>query len=86
MVVINETMARTIWPGEDAVGKILRDICNAPERRVVGVVAGIFLPRGAPVIWPRLDLFGLTAHRSERPVELEGESFARARAMSSEVK
>jgi predicted permease len=38
VVVINDTMARRVWPGEDAVGKILR---VDRERRVVGVVADV---------------------------------------------
>ena len=41
MLIVNETMARTLWPGEEAVGKILRNICDAPERRVVGVVGDV---------------------------------------------
>jgi predicted permease len=41
VVVVNETMARTAWPGEDAIGKTLRNICGAEERRVVGVVGDV---------------------------------------------
>ncbi len=38
VVMINETMARTLWPGEDAIGKIaLIDTA----RRVVGVVSDV---------------------------------------------
>jgi len=38
VVVINDTMARRVWQGEEAVGKILR---VDRERRVVGVVADV---------------------------------------------
>jgi predicted permease len=38
VIMINETMARRVWPGEEAVGKILR---VDGERRVVGVVADV---------------------------------------------
>jgi predicted permease len=38
VIMINETMARRLWPGEEAVGKILR---ADRERRVVGVVADV---------------------------------------------
>ena len=38
VAVINDTMAQRVWPGEDAVGKILR---VDRERRVVGVVADV---------------------------------------------
>ena len=38
VVVINETMARRLWPGEDAIGRIIRP---DRERRIVGVVADV---------------------------------------------
>src|SRR5439155_189741 len=38
VVMINETMARRVWPGEDAIGKILR---VDRERRVVGIVGDV---------------------------------------------
>jgi predicted permease len=40
VIVVNETMARTLWPGQDSIGKIVLNAC-APERRVVGVVADV---------------------------------------------
>ena len=40
VIVVNETMARTLWPGEDPIGKFVVNAC-APERRVVGVVADV---------------------------------------------
>jgi predicted permease len=36
VIVINESLARTLWPGEDPLGKII-----LPERRVVGVVRDV---------------------------------------------
>jgi len=38
VIVVNETLARTLWPGEDAVGKLMR---ADRERRVVGVVGDV---------------------------------------------
>jgi len=38
VVVINETMARTLWPGQDAVGQVLT---QDGGRRVVGVVGDV---------------------------------------------
>ena len=39
VVVVNETLARTLWPGRDAVG---RAIWNGPRRwRVIGVVGDV---------------------------------------------
>jgi predicted permease len=40
VIVVNETMARTLWPGEDPIGKYVLGPC-APERRVVGVVGDV---------------------------------------------
>ena len=40
VIVVNETMAKALWPGEDPLGKFVLGAC-APERRVVGVVADV---------------------------------------------
>ena len=40
VIVINETMARALWPGEDPIGKYVLGGC-AKERRVVGVVGDV---------------------------------------------
>lgn len=39
VIIINETLARTLWPGEDPLSRIV-DI-SGEERRVVGVVRGV---------------------------------------------
>lgn len=38
VMLVNETMARTFWPGEDAIGKIAH---AGKDRRVVGVVGDV---------------------------------------------
>jgi predicted permease len=38
VIMINETMARTLWPGEDALGKVMK--VNG-DRHVVGIVADV---------------------------------------------
>ena len=40
VIVINETMARALWPGQDPIGKYVLGGC-AKERRVVGVVGDV---------------------------------------------
>jgi predicted permease len=40
VMVINQTMARALWPDQDPVGKMMISVC-APERRVVGVVGDV---------------------------------------------
>jgi predicted permease len=38
VILINQTMARTLWPGQNAIGQLMR-ACG--ERRVVGVVGDV---------------------------------------------
>ena len=40
VIVVNETMARRLWPGQDAVGKIIAGACGG-DRRVVGIVGDV---------------------------------------------
>jgi len=40
VVVINETLARNLWPGEDPIGKYILYACG-PEQRVIGVVGDV---------------------------------------------
>ena len=40
VIVINQTMARALWPGQDPLGKIVLNACS-PERRVIGVVGDV---------------------------------------------
>jgi predicted permease len=39
VIIINETLAKNLWPGEDPVGKIVR--ADNPDRTVVGVVGDV---------------------------------------------
>ena len=43
VAIVNQTMAKTYWPGQSAVGKRLRPMTGVPEeyRTIVGVVADI---------------------------------------------
>jgi predicted permease len=40
VMIVNETMARALWPGQDALGKYVLGPC-AKERKVVGVVGDV---------------------------------------------
>jgi predicted permease len=40
VMMVNETMARALWPGQDPIGKYVLGAC-AKERRVVGVVGDV---------------------------------------------
>ncbi len=40
VILVNETMARTLWPAEDPIGKYVLGAC-AKERRVIGVVGDV---------------------------------------------
>ncbi|HTQ62733.1 MAG TPA: ABC transporter permease [Candidatus Solibacter sp.] len=39
VIIVNETLAKNLWPGQDAIGKIMR--ADNPERTVVGVVGDV---------------------------------------------
>ena len=39
VIILNETCARNLWPGEDPIGKIVR--ADNPDRTVVGVVGDV---------------------------------------------
>jgi predicted permease len=39
VVIVNETLARAMWPGEDPLGRVM--LAGGTERRVVGVVGGV---------------------------------------------
>jgi predicted permease len=41
VIMINETMARTLWPGQDPIGKFIVGDCNPGDRQVVGVVGDV---------------------------------------------
>jgi len=64
-VVVNQTMARTFWPSEDAIGHRIRPSGgpNAPWCTVIGVVedvknAGIDRPAGTEIYLPYRQPFG----------------------------
>src|SRR5262249_1496801 len=66
VVVINETMARTFWPGQSALGRRLRPtgLPDAPWRTIVGVVAdmkngGTDQPTGTEAFMPWRQLNGM---------------------------
>jgi putative ABC transport system permease protein len=40
VIVINQTMARALWAGQDPLGKIVLNACS-PERHVIGVVGDV---------------------------------------------
>ena len=41
VIVINESLARALWPGQDPIGKYIAGGCSKEGRRVVGVLADV---------------------------------------------
>jgi predicted permease len=39
VIIINETVARALWPGEDPVGRVA--VANGSDRRIIGVIADV---------------------------------------------
>jgi predicted permease len=57
VVIINETMARTFWPGQDPLGRRIRPGSSDPWCTIVGIVddvrnAGLDLPAGTEIYLP----------------------------------
>jgi predicted permease len=41
VIMINETLARTLWPGQNPLGQIIPGECDGTDRQVVGVVGDV---------------------------------------------
>ena len=41
VMLVNETMAKALWPGQDPIGKIVLNACSPDGRKVVGVVGDV---------------------------------------------
>jgi predicted permease len=41
VIMINETLARTLWPGQNPLGQIIPGECDNTDRQVVGVVGDV---------------------------------------------
>jgi putative ABC transport system permease protein len=83
VIVINETMAASFWPGEDPIGKRIQiyDLQPMPWREIVGVVndtkeAGLGAPTRPEIYVPFSQrprtAMTLIAHTAARPEQLAG--------------
>jgi putative ABC transport system permease protein len=86
-VIVNETLARETWPGEDPIGKVVRqigmDLHDDDVAEVVGVIADVRL-RGLDQE-PRPELyfpFGQRAFRAQSPTVVLATSTAEAAAVA----
>ncbi len=41
VIIVNETLARRLWPGQDPIGKAVMNACSRGERYVIGVAADV---------------------------------------------
>jgi putative ABC transport system permease protein len=41
VIMVNETLARTLWPGQNPLGQIIPGECDGTDRQVVGVVGDV---------------------------------------------
>jgi predicted permease len=41
VIIVNETLARRLWPGQDPIGKTVVNACSRGERYVIGVAADV---------------------------------------------
>ena len=70
VVIVSETVARTLWPGEDAIGKRLRwrtDVAGSPLLTVVGVAADVkHRGRLDNLLYPARDVYVPHTQRVDR--------------------
>jgi predicted permease len=91
VILVNETMAKRLWPGQDAIGKQIAGACGA-DRRVVGVVGDVrhlaleeesgnemYLPMRQCGDWSSVDLVVRTARA---PEEMAGGVWAALRPIA----
>jgi hypothetical protein len=65
-VVVSETAAKRLWPGQNAIGQIIRDGTDALPRRVVGVVADIREDTETPILTPKIYKLFMPRHYINR--------------------
>ncbi len=72
VVIVSETLASTLWPGEDAIGKRMRwraDVAGSPLLTVIGVAADSkHRGRINDLLFPARDLYVPHAQRAERMI------------------
>jgi macrolide transport system ATP-binding/permease protein len=96
VVIINETLARTYFPGEDPIGKQMGDTKLSPGslRRIVGVVADIKDGALNSEVWPTeyesfpqdpSTDFSLVVRTSQRPESILPEMSAAIRRLNPQV-
>ena len=91
VILVNETMAKRLWPGQDAIGKQIAGACGA-DRRVVGVVGDVrhlaleeesgnemYLPMRQCQDWSSVDLVVRT---TRPPEEMSGGVWAALRQIA----
>jgi putative ABC transport system permease protein len=72
VVIVSDTLARTLWPGDDAVGKRLKwrtDVASSPLLTVVGVAADAkHRGRLNDLLYPARDVYLPHAQRADRMI------------------
>jgi putative ABC transport system permease protein len=88
VVVVNQTMAKTYWPKESAIGHRVRTSSNTPWRAIVGVVADVKnaaldRPAGTEVFFPSAQL---PRNQSWVVVRAQGDPMGLVGAVRSEIR
>jgi putative ABC transport system permease protein len=90
VVVVNQTLARTYWPGQSALGHRVRTSNNTPWRTVVGVVADVKnaaldRPAGTELFFPFDQVAGGRA-QSWIIIRAQGDPMSLAGAVRNEIR
>jgi predicted permease len=91
VVIINQTMARTFWPGQDPLGRRIQPGNGDPWCTVIGVVedvknAGLDKPAGTEIYLPYRQLQGSGARGMYVVLRIQGDPRAQAGAVRRELR
>ncbi|MBI3208304.1 MAG: ABC transporter permease [Candidatus Solibacter usitatus] len=90
VVVVNQTMARTFWPGQSPIGRRVRPSFRDPWRTVIGVVgdvknAGVDKPAGNELFLPFRQLTNFGIPSAWLVVKTQGDPMSMVRAIRGEI-
>jgi putative ABC transport system permease protein len=90
VIVINQTMARTYWPGQSPIGKRVRPAFRDPWRTIVGVVgdiknAGVDKPSGTELFLPFRQTQGFGIRNGYLVIRTNGDPRDLARSARAEI-
>ncbi|HKS82764.1 MAG TPA: ABC transporter permease [Candidatus Acidoferrales bacterium] len=91
VIIVNQTLARTFWPHQSAIGKHIQPGFSGPECTIIGVVedvknAGLDKPAGTELFLPVAQANGSGVQSAYLLLRAEGNAASITRAVRSDVR